>query len=137
MTFLPAECSRFSEKHDELTVHYTGRLASNDKVFDSSVGKAPFKFVLGGGRVIQGWDQGLRGWCSGEKRTLFVPARLGYVACPSMDAPPTKYPYRCTVDAPAAVRAGTAAAVPADRSRRVQTLSSTSSSWRSSTSRTR
>jgi len=41
-----------------VVVNYTGRFTSG-KVFDTSVGKAPFEFVLGRGQVIKGWDEGV------------------------------------------------------------------------------
>jgi FKBP-type peptidyl-prolyl cis-trans isomerase len=47
--------------------------------FDSSLDRnQPFSFVLGAGRVIQGWDQGVRGMKAGEKRKLTIPPDLGY-----------------------------------------------------------
>ena len=47
--------------------------------FDSSIPRAqPFSFVVGQGNVIQGWDLGLIGACSGEKRKLTIPPELGY-----------------------------------------------------------
>ena len=58
-------------------MHYTGTLVSG-KRFDSSRGRAPFEFSLGGGEVIQGWDEGLVGMCVGEKRQLTIPPKLGY-----------------------------------------------------------
>jgi FKBP-type peptidyl-prolyl cis-trans isomerase FkpA len=67
-----------------LTVHYTGWLydaASADfkgTQFDTSIGKTPFSFRLGGGQVIAGWDQGLLGMRAGGKRTLIIPASLAY-----------------------------------------------------------
>lgn len=67
-----------------VTVHYTGWLDKNgqpDQKFDSSVDrKQPFKFTLGVGKVIKGWDQGVLGMKVGEKRRLFIPAELGYGA---------------------------------------------------------
>jgi len=64
--------------NDTVTVHYTGKLASNGKQFDSSIGGEPISFELGKGLVIKGWEQGLIGACPGEKATLTIPAELGY-----------------------------------------------------------
>lgn len=64
---------------DAVKVHYTGWLESNGKKFDSSVDRGePFDFPLGGGQVIKGWDQGVKGMKVGEKRQLVIPAPLGY-----------------------------------------------------------
>ncbi|MCX7217640.1 MAG: FKBP-type peptidyl-prolyl cis-trans isomerase [Burkholderiales bacterium] len=69
-----------------VSVHYSGWLfdekAANQhgKAFDSSVGRGPFEFPLGAGRVIKGWDQGVAGMKVGGKRTLIIPAELGYGA---------------------------------------------------------
>jgi len=61
-----------------LLCHYTGYLEDGTK-FDSSYDHGrPFQFVIGSKRVIQGWDLGLIGMKEGGKRTLFVPAHLGY-----------------------------------------------------------
>ncbi|MBU1332621.1 MAG: FKBP-type peptidyl-prolyl cis-trans isomerase [Gammaproteobacteria bacterium] len=61
-----------------ITTHYHGTL-EDGTVFDSSVEKGrPFQCVIGTGRVIKGWDQGLMGMKVGGKRRLFVPAHLGY-----------------------------------------------------------
>ncbi len=62
---------------DTVSVNYTGKLA-NGTVFDTSVGKTPIQFVLGTGRVIPGWDQGLQGMKVGGKRTLIIPPSLAY-----------------------------------------------------------
>lgn len=64
---------------DRIVVNYTGRL-QDGTVFDSSVGRAPYTFVLGAGEVIAGWDQGLVGVQAGSKRTLVIPPQLGYGA---------------------------------------------------------
>jgi FKBP-type peptidyl-prolyl cis-trans isomerase len=59
-------------------VHYTGWLTDGKK-FDSSVDRGqPFKFKLGAGQVIQGWDQGVAGMRVGGKRKLTIPPELGY-----------------------------------------------------------
>jgi peptidylprolyl isomerase len=61
-----------------ITTHYTGTL-EDGTVFDSSVNKGrPFQCVIGTGRVIKGWDQGIMGMKVGGKRKLFVPAHLAY-----------------------------------------------------------
>ena len=66
---------------DEVTVHYEGRLASNDFKFDSSLDRGkPITFELGSNRVIKGWDQGLKGTCPGQKIKLESPSELGYGA---------------------------------------------------------
>ncbi|MBA5685822.1 FKBP-type peptidyl-prolyl cis-trans isomerase [Rugamonas apoptosis] len=68
-----------------LTVKYTGYLYDGSRpdykgdVFDSSVIRnATFDFVLGAGKVIPGWDQGVPGMLVGGKRTLIIPPGLGY-----------------------------------------------------------
>ena len=65
-------------KGQQVTVHYTGKLQKNGKQFDSSVGRAPFRFGHGRGEVIRGWDLGLEGMKCGGRRTLEIPAALGY-----------------------------------------------------------
>ena len=63
---------------NRVTVHYTGRFVDGT-IFDSSVSRnEPFQFVLGGGQVIKGWDQGIVGMRVGGKRVLSVPPELGY-----------------------------------------------------------
>ena len=61
----------------QVTVHYTGWLTDGKK-FDSSVGRAPFSFKLGAGRVIKGWDEGVAGMKVGGKRQLRIPPDLAY-----------------------------------------------------------
>ncbi|MDF1578909.1 MAG: FKBP-type peptidyl-prolyl cis-trans isomerase [Desulfurivibrionaceae bacterium] len=67
---------------DRVEVHYTGWLDNNGEKgekFDSSVDRGrTFSFILGTGRVIKGWDEGVAGMKIGGKRTLYIPAELGY-----------------------------------------------------------
>ena len=72
-----------------ITTHYTGWL-EDGRVFDSSHQRGkPFQCVIGTGRVIKGWDQGILGIDTGSgilvsamkvggKRKLIVPADLAY-----------------------------------------------------------
>ena len=67
-----------------VTVHYTGWLYQNGQQgakFDSSRDRNdPFRFPLGAGRVIKGWDEGVAGMKVGGQRTLIIPADMGYGA---------------------------------------------------------
>ena len=72
---------------DTLSVNYTGKL-QDGTVFDTSVGRAPFQFTLGAGRVIPGWDQGLQGMKAGGKRLLIIPSDLAYGAQGNGPIPP-------------------------------------------------
>lgn len=61
-----------------VTVHYTGWLKNGTK-FDSSLDRGqPFRFPLGEGRVIKGWDEGVSTMKVGGKRRLIIPANLAY-----------------------------------------------------------
>ena len=73
---------------DEVEVHYTGTLKDGTK-FDSSRDRnQPFKFMLGSGQVIKGWDQGLVGMKVGQKKKLTIPPELGYGAQAKGKIPP-------------------------------------------------
>ena len=59
-------------------VHYTGWLTDGTE-FDSSHNRnETFKFKLGGGQVIAGWDQGVAGMKIGGSRKLTIPPEMGY-----------------------------------------------------------
>ncbi len=69
---------KVAKEGDGVRVHYTGWLP-NGKKFDSSVDAGrPFRFVLGNGEVIKGWDEGVAGMKVGGKRQLHIPPDLGY-----------------------------------------------------------
>ena len=70
-----------------VVVHYTGWLydpaqpEGKGRKFDSSLDRRdPFVFPLGHGHVIRGWDEGVAGMKVGGKRTLIIPADMGYGA---------------------------------------------------------
>merc|ERR1711953_1026683 len=59
-------------------MYYEGKLKSNGKTFDKNLGGKPFKFRLGAGEVIKGWDVGVDGMKVGGKRRLTIPASFAY-----------------------------------------------------------
>jgi FKBP-type peptidyl-prolyl cis-trans isomerase FkpA len=69
-------------KGNSVAVHYTGWLYNSGVTgakFDSSKDRGqPFKFLLGGGQVIRGWDEGVAGMKVGGTRRLVIPPELGY-----------------------------------------------------------
>ena len=68
------------QKGQVVEVHYTGWLTDETK-FDSSHDRnQTFKFPLGRGRVIKGWDEGVASMKVGGKRRLIIPSELGYGA---------------------------------------------------------
>ncbi|MEJ2200170.1 MAG: peptidylprolyl isomerase [Desulfuromonadaceae bacterium] len=62
---------------DTVTVHYTGKL-ENGEIFDASPEDRPLQFIIGENEVIPGFEQGVVGMVTGEKRTLTVSADQAY-----------------------------------------------------------
>ena len=76
---------KVAEKGKAVLVHYTGWLydpkaeGQKGKQFDSSLTRpTPFGFVVGAGRVIKSWDEGVAGLKKCGKRTLIIPPAMGY-----------------------------------------------------------
>mmetsp|Transcript_24873 Transcript_24873/g.36797 ORF Transcript_24873/g.36797 Transcript_24873/m.36797 type:complete len:109 (-) Transcript_24873:123-449(-) len=66
---------------DTLTMHYIGTLKDNGEKFDASSDRGrPFKFKIGVGQVIKGWDEGVAQMSKGEKALLHITSDYGYGA---------------------------------------------------------
>ncbi|MGQ0738213.1 MAG: FKBP-type peptidyl-prolyl cis-trans isomerase [Bacteroidota bacterium] len=79
---------------DKVKVHYHGKLSSGE-TFDSSAGREPLEFEVGGGMVIKGFDDGVTGMAVGEKKTINIPCNEAYGPVnPEMviDMPKEKFP---------------------------------------------
>lgn len=62
---------------DVVRIHYTGRLPDGTQ-FDSSSGREPLEFKVGGGQIIPGLDRQIEGMAVGESGTLTIPADEAY-----------------------------------------------------------
>ena len=62
---------------DKVKVHYHGKLR-NGETFDSSQGREPLEFTVGGGQVIKGFDDGVKGMQVGDKRTVEIEVQDAY-----------------------------------------------------------
>lgn len=75
----PGDNQTFPRRGDTLVMHYTGKLASDGSVFDSSRDRGqPFSFQIGVGQVIKGWDEGVLRMSKGQRALLMIPAVKGY-----------------------------------------------------------
>ena len=87
MTDIKVGTGDLAEAGNNVTDHYTGWLHdasapdNKGRKFDSSRDRGdPFRFTLGVGQVIAGWDQGVAGMKVGGQRVLTIPPELGYGA---------------------------------------------------------
>ena len=68
-------------KGSKVAVHYVGVAFSTGEEFDASWNRGqPFKFQLGKGNVIPGWDAGVLGMRVGGRRKLTIPSAMAYGA---------------------------------------------------------
>jgi FKBP-type peptidyl-prolyl cis-trans isomerase len=65
----------------KITVNYEGTLL-NDTIFDTTEDKSPFTFTMGEGKVIEGWEDGLKFFNKGSQGYLLIPSKMGYGATP-------------------------------------------------------
>ncbi|GAB4341754.1 MAG: peptidylprolyl isomerase [Desulfobulbaceae bacterium] len=66
-----------AKQGDTVHVHYTGTL-DDGVVFDSSVGRDPLSFTLGGGQVIPGFEEAVLGMELNEKKSVTIPSDKAY-----------------------------------------------------------
>ncbi len=65
----------------KVAVHYAGVAFSTGEEFDASWNRdEPFRFTLGRGHVIPGWDAGVAGMKAGGRRKLTIPSAMAYGA---------------------------------------------------------
>ncbi|HEY4209527.1 MAG TPA: peptidylprolyl isomerase [Puia sp.] len=84
---------------DTVRVHYHGRL-TDGTTFDSSEGREPLEFQVGGGMVIKGFDDGVMGMTVGQKKTIEIPVEEAYgpkdpqaiIEFPAANFPPNMNP---------------------------------------------
>lgn len=63
---------------DKVSVHYVGTLTDGKEFDNSRKNGFPISFVLGSGKVIKGWDEGIALLNVGDKAVLTIPSELGY-----------------------------------------------------------
>ncbi len=75
----------------KMTVNYEGTLV-NDTIFDTTEDKSSFTFTMGEGKVIEGWEEGLKYFNKGSQGYLLIPSKMGYGATPLEEESKTLIP---------------------------------------------
>ncbi|KAF4084562.1 hypothetical protein AMELA_G00107590 [Ameiurus melas] len=78
VTFRPEVCNETSQVNDYIQYHYNCTLMDGTLLFTSRDYSVPQDVLLGGDKVIDGLDEGLRGMCVGERRTIVIPPHHVY-----------------------------------------------------------
>ncbi len=71
---------QLAKNGDQVKVHYTGKFEDSGEVFDSSEGGAPLEFQVGGGQLIEGFDEAIVGMGVGQSKTVTLPPEKAYGA---------------------------------------------------------
>lgn len=69
---------QLAKNGDRVKVHYTGKFEASGEVFDSSEGGDPLEFVVGGGQLIEGFDEAIVGMGIGQSKTVTLPPEKAY-----------------------------------------------------------
>jgi len=69
-----------AKKGNFVGMYYSGKVQGRKKTFDTCLSGKPFRFRLGGGQVISGWERGIPGMKEGGKRRLTLAPNMGYGA---------------------------------------------------------
>jgi FKBP-type peptidyl-prolyl cis-trans isomerase len=78
ITDVDSGTGKVAQKGDLLTVRYIMWLSDARQADSSDAQGSPFKFTLGTGMVIPGWDEGVPGMAVGGTRRLVIPPSLAY-----------------------------------------------------------
>jgi peptidylprolyl isomerase len=68
---------KIAKKSDMVTVHYTGRL-EDGSVFDTSEGKKPLQFMIGIGKFLESFENGIVGMKEGSEKEIIILPDKGY-----------------------------------------------------------
>merc|ERR550514_907416 len=80
-TVEPGDGCTYPKPGDKLRMHYVGKIAATGQLIDSSIDRGiPFRFQIGVGQVIKGWDEGVMKMSKGEKASLHISADYAYGA---------------------------------------------------------